>query len=75
MSIARYQNLESVKQRGRICQAAILLVGGVIFGDVSICSGAEEHLLDAAGEGVTQVLDRVYHYTSINRGAWSNEQI
>ena len=64
--ISFYQDLESVKQRGSISKAAILPISRVIFGDVTISSSAEEHFLNAAGEGVTQVLDRVYHHTPIN---------
>lgn len=67
--IASYQDLESVKKRGSICQAAILLVSRAVLGNVAICTSAEEDLLNATGEGVTQVLDWVHHHTAINRGA------
>lgn len=67
--IASYQDLKSVKQRGSICQAAILLVGGVVLGNVAISSSAEEDFLNAAGEGVTQVLDWVHHHTTVDHGA------
>lgn len=73
MSSASYQDLESVKQRWSICQASILLIGGVVFGNVAVCSCAEEDLLNAAGEGVTQVLDWVHHHTAVDHGAWSKE--
>lgn len=61
-----YQDFESVKQRWGISQTAILLVDGVVFGDVSINTSAQEDLLDTAREGVTQVLHRVYHHASID---------
>lgn len=64
-----YQDLESVQQRGSVCQAAILLVGGVVLGNVAICSSAEEDFLNAAGEGVAQVLDWVHHDTTVDHRA------
>lgn len=67
--IVSYQDLESVKQRGSICQAAILLVGGVVLGNVAICSSAEEDFLNAAGEGVAQVLHWVHHHTTVDSGS------
>lgn len=58
-----------MQQRGCVCQAAILFVSGVVFGNVTVHSGAEEDFLNAAGEGVTQVLDWIHHHTAINHGA------
>lgn len=66
---ASYQDLESVQKRGGICQAAILLVGGVVLWNVTICPSTEEDLLNATGEGVAQVLHRVHHHTAIDCGA------
>lgn len=43
-----YNNLESVEQRWSVGQTAKLKVAGVIFGDVSICAGAEKHFLYVA---------------------------
>lgn len=67
--IASYQDLESVKKRGSIGQAAILLVSRAVLGNVAICTSAEEDLLNATGERVTQVLDWVHHHTAKNCGA------
>lgn len=74
-SHATYQNLEPVQQRGRICQAAVLLVGGVVLRDVTICPSAQKDLFNAAREGVTQILHRVHHDTTIDGGAWEKEEI
>lgn len=64
--VTSYQDLEPIKKRGRICQAAILLVGWVVLGNVTIRTSAEEDFLNATGEGVTQVLDRVHHHATID---------
>lgn len=64
--VTSYQDLESIKKGGRICQAAILLISWVVLGDVTICTSAEEDFLNAAGEGVPQVLDRVHHDTTVD---------
>lgn len=64
--VTSYQDLEPIKKRGRICQAAILLISWVVFGNVTICTSAEEDFLNATGEGVTQVLDRVHHHTTVD---------
>ena len=61
-----YQDLEAVQQGGGVGQAAVLLVGGVVLGHVAVGAGAEEHLLDAAGERVAQVLDGVHHHTAVD---------
>ena len=45
--VASYQDFESVKKRGSICQAAILFISGVVLGYIAVCTGAEEDLLDA----------------------------
>lgn len=61
-----YQDLEPIKKRGSVCQAAILLIGWVVLGNVTIRTSAEEDFLNATGEGVTQVLDRVHHNATID---------
>lgn len=66
---ASYQDLESVQKRGGVCQAAILLVGGVVLWNVTIRPGAQEDFLNATGEGVAQVLHRVHHHTAVDCGA------
>lgn len=63
---ASYQDFESVQKGWGVRQAAVLLVGGVVLGDVTVRPSAEEDFLDAAGEGVTQVLDRVHHHTAVD---------
>lgn len=65
---ASYQDLKSVKQRGSVCQTAVLLVGGVVLWNVTICSSAEEDFFDAAGEGIPQVLDWVHHHPTVDHG-------
>lgn len=72
---AAYQDLESVKKRGGVCQAAVLLVRWVVLGNISICTSAEEDFLNATGEGITQVLDWVHHHTAVDCGAYSKEQM
>lgn len=68
-----YQYLKSVEQRGGIGQAAELLIGGVIFGNVAVGSGAQEHFLNAARERVAQVLHRVHHHAAVDRRVYKDQ--
>lgn len=72
--VTSYQDLEPIKKRGRICQAAILLMGWVVLGNVTIRTSAEEDFLNATGEGVTQVLDRVHHHATIDCRALNRDK-
>lgn len=63
---ASYQDFKSVQEGRGVRQAAVLLVGGVVLGDVTICPSAEENFLDAAGEGLTQVLDWIHHHAAVD---------
>lgn len=64
--VKSHQDLEPIKKRGGIGQATILLISWVVLGNVTIRTSAEEDFLNATGEGVPQVLDRVHHHATID---------
>lgn len=65
-----YKNLESVQQWGGVGQAAKFKLGRVVLWYVSISASAEEDLLNAAEERVSQILDRVHHDAAVDGVTW-----
>lgn len=65
-----YNYLESVEKWRSVGQTAELKVGGVVFRDVPISAGTQEHFLYVTDEGVAQILHRIHHYSSVNRIPW-----
>lgn len=60
-----YHNLKPVQKGWRISKAPIFSVGWIIFGYISISSCAQENLLDATVEGITQILHWIHHHPAI----------
>lgn len=65
-----HKNLESVQQWGGVGQAAKFKLGRVVLWYISISASAEENLLNAAEEGVSQILNRVHHDTTVDGVTW-----
>ncbi len=65
-----HKNLESIEQWRGVSQAAKFKLGRVVLWYISISASAEEHLLYATEERVSQVLHRVHHHTAIDRITW-----
>ena len=68
--ISTYQDLESVEKGGRISDASVLVGGGVVLRDVTVLSGAQEHLLDIQVEAGTEVLDGVHVDAPVDGITW-----
>ena len=68
--ISTYQDLESVEKGGRIGDASVLVGGGVVLRDVTVLSGAQEHLLDIQVEAGTEVLDGVHVDAPVDGITW-----
>lgn len=60
-----YHNLKPVQKGWRISKAPIFSVGWIIFGYISISSCAQENLLNATVEGITQILHWIHHHPTI----------
>lgn len=61
------QDFEPVEWGGWISQAAIFLMFWTVFGNISVCSCAWEHLLN---ERVTWTLNWVHYYMTVDRWTW-----
>lgn len=70
-----HKNLESIQQWRGVCQASKFKLGRVIFGYISIGACAEEHLLDATEERISQVLHRVHHDTAVYCITWGKTNV
>lgn len=65
-SLFTCQDLESVQEGGWVSQAPVFLTTvWAVLGHVPIDTSAKEHLLDAAGEGGTELLNRIHHHWAI----------